>query len=347
MALVSIGQELLGLTPYAWSLGANGTIDATGERIGYIFEVPATGNIDRVTFRTNAVTTSETLRAGLYTIDASGDPTATQYAGSGFGTQATPAATTTYEVTLGTPAAATMGNVIALVVEFDSAIGNLSFPAVTALVASGFPYIDLFTGTWAHTTSQFPVCGIRYDSGIYYDIGCIPGNIAATSTFNSGSTPDEIGNIWTPAFDCRISGFWGLADFDNALDVVLYDTDGTTALQTRSVVAANRGSTGQAQTRRYFATPQVLAAGSAYRLVLKPGAGNIAMHRLTLLAAAAMGGMPLGTAMFETSRVNAGAWTETAAQRISIGPIIDQLDNGAGGGGGGGILAHSLIAGGG
>lgn len=328
MTLQNVSPLPLGILPHPWVLGTVGGIDAAGEKVSWVFEVPETGNIDRVTFRTSAVSDSQTLKIGIYTLDSNGDPTATLYGGSAVATQASPAASTTYEVILGTPAAATKNDEVAVVIEFNSTVGNVTFTGSAIVTAAVFPYSGAFTTGWTKNTTNIPFLGVRYDTGAYHNVGCVPGSIGVLASFNSGSNPDELGNIITMPFKARTSGFWALAEFDITCDVVLYDSNGV--LSTRTLAVNNRGSTGTGLSWRRWSAGYILSYGSTYRITVKPTAssGGMTVSRLTVLAAGAMAGWPLGTAMYETSRVNAGAWTDTPTQRISIGLMIDQLDDG-------------------
>src|SRR4051812_42558507 len=85
------------------SSSANFQINNTGYRAAWIFPVPRTGTITKVGIRIHTCASVQLSRLGLYTLDGSGQPTSTGYGGSAYGTF-TPAATTYFEVTLGTPA---------------------------------------------------------------------------------------------------------------------------------------------------------------------------------------------------------------------------------------------------
>src|SRR3989337_2191615 len=158
-------QPLLGYTyfPTFWT-GTNAgianqvsvfTLDAAGEKATTIFPIPADGNITKLGFRTATVTTGDTLKVGLYTVDASGDPTATAYKGMVAGTQAVLATedNTYFNVTLGTQATSVVkSDKVALVIEYNSYVaGNM---VITGLGVSGgaaligLPYGDLYTTLW-------------------------------------------------------------------------------------------------------------------------------------------------------------------------------------------------------
>jgi hypothetical protein len=336
MALVTMAPTMLGFLPNQWATPTNQvTIDASGEKGGVVFQIAKAGTIDRVLFRTGAVSNAQTLRAGLYTLDAAGDPTTTAYKGMVAGTQTAPAANTLYEVTLGTAATNVVANdEVALVIEFDSVVGNVSFSGAVGVAAlQGYPYTVAFTTAWAHNTTAILVAAVRYSDGTYAYVGGMPGTVVATAAFGSGSNPKELGNLWTPSFAGRLCGYWMVGDIDNAAEVLWYDTDGTTVLRTDPLTPANRGSTGVGIFWRRFASPHVWTVGGSYRLVLKPtSASTVLVHRLTVFHADVMQSLPFQTAMVETNKSSGDVWSQISTQRVAIGPIVDQLDDGAGGG---------------
>src|SRR3972149_8910367 len=258
-------QSLLGYTyfPVLWH-GINAgisnqtsvfTLDTTGEKAATIFQIPADGNITKLGFRTATVTTGDTLKVGLYTVDASGDPTATAYKGMVAGTQAILATedNTYFNVTLGTQATSVVkGDLVALVIEYDSYVaGNMVITGLgsSSSVLFGFPYGDLYTTSWAKQNS-LPFATIEYTGGVYYPmLGVYPvGSAGATSTaYNlDTATFDEYGihiNIPVPA---RAVGIWVVlalvagADFEailyegaTALKTIAYDGDGAVTTMAR------------------------------------------------------------------------------------------------------------------
>ena len=71
------------------------------EKLAFIFVVPKTGTIDRVSFSLGTVTTDDSLDIGLETVDATtGAPTGSAYGSSAVATQASVASNTAYEMTL-------------------------------------------------------------------------------------------------------------------------------------------------------------------------------------------------------------------------------------------------------
>lgn len=305
-------------------------LNASGEKLGGIFHVPKTGTINKVGFRTGAVTNAETLRVSIQTV-VSGAPSGTLYGGSAAGTQSNPAANTFYEVTLGTGATATEGDTIAVVVEFDSDFGDLEIVAVNVIGNQAFPFVDHYTSSWS-PAGRIPCMSLGYNDGSYESCDTIPASSITAINFDSDSTPDEYAMKFNFPFKCRATGMWILGDFDYNTDVVLYDTDGTTVIDTVTIQQSERGVTVPAYTIKRF-TPRVLNAGATYRLSIKPatsGASDVTIYKLTMLTSAMMGCLPGGTNITMSSRTESGTWQEDSTSRIVMGIYFDQLSNDGG-----------------
>ena len=356
MALQTItgGVVYPGLRPLTqFMTGAAGEfsilLDATGEKAGYIFRAPRTGTIDRLGFRTKVVTTAQTLRVGLEGVDATtGFPNGTQYGGSVVGTQAAPATDTFYEVTLGTGAAVTLGDYVAIVIQFDATVGNLNLCGYDYMGGAGnlhVPYGTHFTAAWAKL-NPIPAASVRYNDATYAGIGLLPFRVPLNTTFNSGSTPDEIGNIFTLPGPMRCVGvnFW--ADLDQPTDIVLYAGDGSTVLTSLSFDPDIRLGIVTGEFFGYW--PSVLLAkDTSYRLIYKPTTTtpSILVRSVSVVAAGMLDMCPGGTVWHKTSRTNAGAWTQdTLTRMLGLNLIIDQMDDGVGGAGG--LLVHPGMGGG-
>lgn len=333
-------------------LNAQTVIDAASEKHAVTFIVPKTGTIDRLVFRTSAVTTSETLRIGLQTTSTTdGFPTGTAYGGMTVGTQAAPAANTLYEVTLGTGATATAGDKVSAVIEFDSAVGNLSIAAFGSLrdLSTGFPYVSQFAAAaWGKQTdvNNSPLIGVRYSDGSYAHVGGMVAQTVAATAFNSGSTPDEIGNRFTLVAPIRCSGAWCIANPSEDFEVVLYNSSSTviaSALVDKDQRAVAVGTYGL---HRLAWAPVTMAIGT-YRLVFKPTtATSITIGEYTVTTAAQLDCNPGGQTWHKTSRTDAGAWTDLTTARVDhMGIMIDQIDDGVSAGGGG-LLTNPGMGGG-
>lgn len=322
--------------------GTGTTIDAAGEKAGFVFRVPRTGTIDRIGFTTRAVTTAQTLRGGLETTDTTNYlPTGTQYGGSAVGTQASPVADTFYEIILAAPATAVKGDIIAIVVQFDSTAGNLVIGKIDnegGQSQTSFPYVVGFTTSWAKNSGGVGMHSVRYSDGVYEPVGqCIPTSPRIDTFFNNGSAADEMGNRFTVPAPMRTPGiFSGVNHGAAALDYVLYE--GSTVLSTISI-AAGLSAAGTGYETLYWDSPITLSPGTVYRLVVKPAAANINVREVVALNNAMLGMLPGGADWYKTSRVDGGSWTDTDTRRIwALSLLIDQVDDGTGLG-----RAYSLI----
>lgn len=356
MSLVTIGGNGF-LIPHLFGAcrrdihGGGITIDAAGEKAGFVFRVPRTGTIDRVGFTTRAVTTSQTLRVGLETTDTTNYlPTDTQYGGSAVGTQASPVADTFYEVTLATPATATKGDIIAIVIQFDSTVGNLVIGKIDnegGSALTSFPYVVVYTTSWAKDSSV-GMHSVRYSDGVYEPIGQnVPTSPRIDTFFNTGSAADEIGNRFTVPAPMRTPGiFSGVNHISAAIDYVLYEE--STVLSTISV-AAGLSASGSGYETLYWDSPITLSAGTVYRLVAKPTSGSsINVREAVMLNNAMLGMIPGGLDWYKTSRADGGSWTDTNTRRIwALSLLIDQIDDAVSAGGGVGPRILTPVGGGG
>lgn len=312
-------------------------LDAAGEKAAAIVQVPKTGSIAEIGFRVGAVTTSADLKVGLYTVDASGNPTTTAYGGMVAGVQATPTASTAYTVALGTAATATAGDIVAVVIEFNSAAGNLRINDFrgTSSNSQQFPYTALFTTSWSKSTAT-PITWLKYSDGSYsFMPGVLPAATSAELSFASNNaTQDEVALRFRLPVPSRLAGFGGVIAQLANFDAVLYED--TTALLTYSLAASQVASSLRYPRVHKFPTPYVLAANTTYRLALKPTTTtNITVAHYDVAAAAVFNQVEGGPDFHWSQRVDAGAWTDTVTRRPFIWLLLDQFDDGVGGGGGG------------
>ncbi len=315
--------------------GGNGAqlIDAAGEKAATVFQVPRTGSIDRLVFFTRTVTTAQTLRVGLYTVDASGDPTTTAYGGMAVGTQASPAANTQYEVTLATPASAVLGDMVAMVVEFASTVGNLQIGLhdnVGGESTMQVPYLDHFTTVWTKR-SNVSGMGVRYSDGTYEFIGTWPTGIRSDIGYANADTPDERGNVLILPMRCRSNGAFLMAGSTGAAgdhDIVLYGPSGQALRTITRDASVGHVTSGSIYAR--WNSPIVLDPEVSYRLTVKPTTTNqCSVREHSVLNAAMMGCLPGGTRVYKTSRTDLGAFTDVTTTRtwwLSL--MIDQVDDG-------------------
>ena len=328
-------------------------LDASGEKIAFIFVAPKTGNIDKVHIRVPGHTTNSTLTLTLETIDATnGRPSGTLVGTGATGTVNT-TGTGTYSVTFGaTLPAVTKGTQYALVVT-QGTPGSLTVSHIRVSSGGGWKFnrlaytLTFLSSTWLALsatipTSDRPNIAVRYDDGNYYYTPGLHCFSAATNTaFNSASDPVERGMFFQVPFPARVSGFyWMGASHSGDWKVILASTDGTELASFTgdkdqvSFYAAGTGYPGCAA--GYFSTEIDLTADTKYYLTVRPTtATNIAVTEHTQMdtSVSAMGGMfNGGTLVGQVRRASGGTYTETATARpLGMGLIFSAFDGGGGG----------------
>lgn len=343
------------------------TMDATGERCGCIQFIKQAGNIAKVIFYNAAITSGDTIKASIQTVDANGVPSGTVWAtatgNKAYGTVAISTSDTGWHtVTFTEVAPVVAGDIIAVVFEWNSYVaGNMRFYYNTGVSAGAggtisYPIvvtdITASPGTWAKG-STYGASGLamvlEYSGGTYYiNTNGESSGTGASFALNTGTTPDEMGNYFQVPFTMRAYGFWLYADVDYELTLSLQSSAGT-VLANRVISSSMRFGTGNGVWRINFdsdpAATVTLNASTWYRIVITPSTANsCAIWYLDVPSAAAMAVLDGGTLCYRTDRTNAGSWSETTTQRIGIGLLIDQVDIPSGSGGG--LITHPGMSGG-
>lgn len=322
----------------------NLTIDAASEKAAMIFQAPKTGNVSAIMWKTGTVTTGATLDVRLETVDTTtGHPTGTLKGTNSNGSQvvANTDDDKVFVTTLTTACAVTKGDIIAVVIVNPGAsFGNMVVSSINNM-GGYYPYTDLYTTSWS-LQAPSPVAALKYDDNTYSQVpGCYPFETFTSVNFNNGSSPDEIGNIFQVPFKCRVTGWWLYTQPIGAtrdFDIVLYDSNGTTALQTYSFDPNVDSGTG-AQSFRcgLFSGTSTLTINTNYRIAMKPTTANSNnLWYYSVLSSDILGAFSGGSNMHRTGRTDAGSWTQVTDERCLIGVLIDQLDDGVGSGGGSG-----------
>lgn len=322
-------------------------LDAGDEKAAFIFRAPKAGEIDRVCFLTATVTTGATVDVRLETVDAAtGAPTGTLVDTNSNAALVIADANDNvwFEVTLTAPATVTKNQRIAIVIVNPAVSpGTLNIVRFSNHTAND-PYNALFTGTWA-LDDRAPVMAVRYDDTSYPAIlGAFPCSVIGQTSFNTSSAPDEIGLFFRCNFNQRAAGVWAWVELDGDTDVKLYDSDGSSVLETVSFDKDVRGATSGRLTVAYFTTPRTFTPNTDYRLTILPTtATSSGIGLMTFAAAALLDAIPMGQTWHKTERTNAGSWTQTTTQRPFMGLILDQLDDGVSAGGG--VAPHIMRVG--
>ena len=333
------------------------SLDLTGERLGFVFRAPKAGTLAKVHFGLGAVVDGQTLKVSFQSVVDAGSYNAPDGTVDQFRTVTTTTTTDngTWKITgimsddgsdTGVKRVVTKGEQLAIVIEFDATVGDVDFGVglyVSQTMLQREGYHLFYNGSaWGSGSNQYPCWALEYDDGsIAYVEGLIPiqatgsGLIFKTvASWSSASTPDEQGIYFKFPFKCKIDGAW--FGFEDApVDIVLYDSDGSTVLETVNVDhESHQDPFTKGMGFRPFTAEHTLEADTFYRLVYK-GITAVSTYYFEIATAALMEAL-IGTLdCYQTERTDAGAWTETTTKLPIIGVRVSALDDGVGGGGGG------------
>jgi hypothetical protein len=337
MTLQAINPPILipGLIDYCHSYyWSSLLIDAAAEKAAFITYAPKTGTISKVGFRTGTVTTGDTLKISLQGVNASGNPDGTILA-SGNAYQTLVVADTNdntwFLVTLVAGASVTKNDPIAIVIEFNAWVaGNLNISAGGTGIGTNHynVYTDLYTAAWAKSANLINVA-LEYSDGSYSSGFTHPMSTLSYYTYNSGSSPDEYGNYFQIPFPCRAVGIVAYSDLDESATFTLYDSDGTTVLASKQLLLAQRIGTAVGLCWAYFATPVNLLKDTWYRMTVVPNTvTSIGLSYFAVDLAGQMNSYSLGQKCYQTSRTDAGAWTQDTLRRVQMALLVDSFDDG-------------------
>jgi hypothetical protein len=239
----------------------------------------------------------------------------------------------------------TQGDLIAVVFRLTGA-GNVTFQAMTNDIQVNFPYSTAFTFT--QNGRVFPLA-IKYDDSTYADLG--PAHIpvlasVVNGTFDTTTTPDEVGNRFTPLFTHKVNGCWVKSNRSQNFRVVLYDSDGTSVLtQTDEQALANVAANAKWNLYLPFLAEVTLDAGDTYRLVYKPTTTtpSVSYCGYEVSNNALFASTQEGITTYMTERTDAGSWTDTNTKRILMGTRISAIQTDPGDAPGAGQRAFAYI----
>lgn len=343
MSLIGIGAEIS--IPSLRNYGGNNVaiLDAADESLAFIIKIPKTGTLKKVCLQTSTVTTGDVVNVRIETVDAStGDPTGTLYDANGTGTVDV-AATDDNKglwVAINTTngISVTKNNIVAIRFSLDFVDGNIQFarncPGVN--IVSSFPYADHYAGSaWTKYTGVN--VGLEYDTGIIHVYG-IGSAYVLSSAFNSGSAANQVGNRIRLPYGARAVGAWLSLGVSADLDVIFYDSDGITALETITIDKDVIKSSSDWVYVVPFATARTLTKDAYYRIVAKPSsATNLSIGIMDVFDDGANKGidqLELGQNCHYTTCSGTpdeeADWTQTTTRRAMFGLIIDQIEVGGG-----------------
>lgn len=312
------------------------TMDSAGDRIGWVFQAPETGDITDLSLVAYTTSSTFTIIVGLYTVDSLRQPTATLYGGSSTGTVASFTDTTSliyYSSTLGTPASAVKGDLIAMVVSFSTyTTGSThidTFTGTGSAFRRGMPSVMFYDGAaWSDTLSHLSGFGIEYDGTFHYIPGSVVQGASPYLFHDSYSNGTEQGMKFVPEFSMTVRGMVWAGDTYSDFTAKLYDSDNN--VLTSMAVPDGPGSNTDNTNEIIFPTEVELTAGETYRVtVLNSGISVLRIWQFTTGSAARA--QTASTACEMTSR-SGGAWTDAPTILPSVALILSEIDIGSSGG---------------
>ena len=323
-------------------------LDANGEKSAFVFQAPKTGTLDKAEFRLGTATFggSSVLRVSFQNINMSdGNPDGTQdqyrdMTSLTANAWNTPGLMTDDGTDTGAKRSVTRGDLLAVVWEYATFTAGDDVQ-VALSVRSAEPdhdlgYVTQFTASWSKIASRYAHVALKYSDGTYATpVGAFPASDINTTTYNSGSTPDERGLRFQLPFPASLAGFAAQIDLDGAADVVLYDAAGSAiAGGSVSMDPDVRGSTALTRKSRIFASSIELEADTTYYLLVKPtSVTDIILADFDVASAGIMSGFRPGTEWYYAHRTDGGSITTTTTKRPYMQLMLDGFDDGAGGGG--------------
>lgn len=309
------------------------TLNTTNTRQAFLFRAKANANAVSVFFRTNVVSTSQSLKISIQSVDATSQPsrpsgTILGATANGFGTVASPAANTLYEVTLGETVALTAGTQYAVVIEWTSTTGSLQIAVASSTNFTPIGRASLFvnrqtyvSGAWgtpvtSGASAGFSV-GVRTDAANWWmPEFTMPGSsMSINSTYGSTSSPDEFGNkIYLPSGN--VTALWVASDADGTGSMVLYDNSNNTVVS--ATIAPNERGIGAYSSCFYPVAPTAITEGW-YRVTQKPDTTTTVSRFVCAYTANQENGRAMGANCHLTQRTDNGSWTDTTTSMMMIG----------------------------
>lgn len=332
-------------------------MDSASEKVCVRFQVPKTGTLDKVEFRTNSVTFGggSALRVSFQDLAVDGNPDGAQdqyrdVTGLTANTWIVPGLMTHTGEDGGNKRPVTQGQFLSVVFEYQTftASDSIQIASINKLTYASPPQPKLFTGiSWTEpSVNLMPVMALKYSDGSYENVpGCVACSALNSVSFNSASPPDERGLYFQTPFPTRIRGAFMWVDpaaSGRDFDILLYAQGNNTPLATLNVDSDAVGNFNNLRGGMYlFPSSVSLSANTNYRLTVRPSTVNsITLQEFDVASAAIMDTFEGGQNWHHTSRTDGATtggtlndgWTQTTTKRPWISPLFDQFDDGVGGG---------------
>jgi hypothetical protein len=154
--------------------------------------------------------------------------------------------------------------------------------------------------------------------------------LTTVSTFNTGSTPDEVALRFTVPYACKVSGGFFVAATNGGgrnFDIILYE--GTTPLASEVFDSETQTSTTGRYHEANFGEEVELTPNTEYFFALKPTtASNVSHYYFTVADTNHFQAHAGGVEFYYADRSDAGAWNPIDTRRPSAGIFITAIDDG-------------------
>lgn len=324
-----------------WTVQAN----AVGEGAAWIFPIPLTGTVTHLVFCTGTVTTNVTADGKIGGVGTNGLPDGVAIT-NGTGTLAIVATTDNNKILElpingGTGASVTKGILQACSITAPATPGdcNYAYAAIDQGYESfGTPYVCTNTGAWAKSGAAQGIFALRYaTTGLVPIPGYMGPNTSAPGigAWASTASPDEYGNSFVAPAAMRC---WGaeavIVSGTGDYRITLRNTSGT-LLASSPTIEGDAQYAAQLTKRIPFTTSYSLVAGTRYDLCIEAMTATAACGLWSHIVSANsyLAAYPGGVDTYRVNYVDGAGRGTTTTEVLSISPLIDQIDDGAGAGG--------------
>jgi hypothetical protein len=225
------------------------------------------------------------------------------------------------------------GDLVAICIQFTARGGTDTITSPAANYGNpSIPGLTTFTGTYTGT-GLAPNFFITFADGAFgYLLQSDVFNTYSARTWNSGSSPNEYGNLVQFPYPVKISGVWGHNSVTADLDVVLYSDPLGTPVAERTVSVDGNVSSDVSGSRRahwLFPTPYITRPNQPIVVTLKPATTtNMIVTYKTLADANHRIAEVCGLTGYGVSRTS-GAFADanSSLDHYSIGPVLSGFEN--------------------
>lgn len=352
---IPVGPSLFGIGQIAApAMSSVGLMDATNEGLivvgriitadGGSHTLDTTGS-SSIGWRSAAVTFANgatVVKVGLAAVDtATGPPGRAANAANvvTFDVNATHTGsgitTTAWQTSVPTAGTKTIanGDLVAFAIQMTNRAGVdsviISMPAGLAVHR---PAITAYISATYAGQSAYPNILITFSDGTlgWFQGGDIASTIL-TTTYNSGSSPNEYGQLYSLPVPVKVHGLYAVVDPDADFDMVLYsDPLGTPVAEKTASVDANTVATTTARRiLEMFPAPYTAGANQPIAAIMKPGGSSSTLYGKTLQAATHRVADPWGTTGYGVSRAS-GAFADISSgtSHYFVGLIVSAFEHG-------------------